>query len=64
MTVSSDLIVDEIKRYREEYAARFNYDLRALVRDVQSRQADDNRRVVRGEPRRAQKTTATQEPSS
>jgi hypothetical protein len=53
--MSSDPIVDEIKRFREQYAARFNYDLKAIVRDLQSRQRDGNRAVVRREPRRPQK---------
>jgi len=47
-----DPIVDEIKRFREQYAARFNHDLQAIVRDVQSRQQDGNRQIVRGVPRR------------
>jgi hypothetical protein len=50
----SDPIVDEIKRFREQYAARFNYDVEAIVRDTQSRQRDGNRQVVRREPRRPQ----------
>ena len=47
-----DPIVEEIKRYREEYAARFNHDLRAILEDIQRRQGDGNREVVRREPRR------------
>jgi len=27
-------IIDEIHRLREEYAARFNYDIAAMVRDI------------------------------
>lgn len=50
--MASDPIVEEIKRIREEYAARFNYDLEAIVRDAQSRQHEGNRQVVRREPRR------------
>lgn len=36
--VWKDEIVDEIHRGREEYAARFNYDIAAMVRDIQQRQ--------------------------
>jgi hypothetical protein len=62
--VFSDPIVDEIKRIREQYAARFNYDLKAMVRDLQSRQRDGNRQVVRREPRRPQKPAAPQKSGS
>jgi hypothetical protein len=59
-----DPIVEQIKRIREEYAARFNYDLEAIARDVRSRQEDDNRQVVRRPPRRPQKAAASQESKS
>jgi hypothetical protein len=35
----NDPIVDEIRRIREEHAARFNYDLWAIYQDIQERQA-------------------------
>jgi len=56
--VTSDPIVDEIKRYREQHAAKFNYDLRAIVADVQQRQSLDGRKVVRRERRPPQVQTA------
>lgn len=56
--MTSDPIVDEIKRYREQQAAKFNYDLRALVADAQRRQSADGRKVVRRERRRPQVKTA------
>ena len=34
----SDPIVDEIRRIREEHAASFNYDLRAIFEDLVERQ--------------------------
>jgi len=33
----SDPIVDEVRRARDPYAARFNYDLRAIYRDLKER---------------------------
>ncbi len=51
-----DPIVDEIRRYREEYAARFDYDIDAIVNDVQRRQATDGRPVVTRPPRPVDKT--------
>lgn len=59
-----DPIVEEIKRYREEYAARFNYDIRAIGEDIQSRQRDGGREVVRREPRRVQKPEVPKTSSS
>lgn len=55
--MTSDPVVDEIKRYREEVAARFHYDLRAIVADVQRRQTADGHKVVRLAPRRPQVQT-------
>jgi hypothetical protein len=34
----SDPILDEIHRYREEYAARFNYDHAAMFCDIKERE--------------------------
>jgi hypothetical protein len=56
LTMFRDPIVEEIKRYREQYAARFNYDLRAIGEDIQRRQRDGGREVVRREPRRVRKS--------
>ena len=34
----NDPIVDEVRRVRAEHAARFNYDLRAIFRDIKEQQ--------------------------
>ena len=34
----NDPIVDEVRRVRGEHAARFNYDLWAIYRDIQEQQ--------------------------
>ena len=57
----SDPIVDEIKRYREEYAARLNHDLAAIVEDVRQRYSSDKQDLVCREPRHVQTTTASEE---
>ena len=41
-----DPIVLETRKYREEYAASFGYDLGRIVADLQSRQGCDGRMVV------------------
>lgn len=53
--MSSDPIVAEIRRIREQIAAEFNYDLHAMVKDAQQRDATGDRLVVRREPRPALK---------
>ena len=53
--MSSDPIVAEIRRIREQIAAEFNYDLHAMVKDAQQRDAAGDRLVVRREPRPAMK---------
>jgi hypothetical protein len=42
----SDPIVDEVRRVRDAYAARFNYDLRAIYRDLKEQEERSGRRVV------------------
>lgn len=46
-----DPIVAEIRRIREEIAAEFHYDLHAMVKDAQERDASGDRPVVRRQPR-------------
>lgn len=38
--------VAEVRRIREAQAAKFNYDLDAIFKDVQSREGRDGRQVV------------------
>ncbi len=42
-----DPIVDEVRRIRDEYAARFDYDLNAIFRDLKEREAESVEPVVR-----------------
>jgi hypothetical protein len=42
----TDNIVEEVRRVREEYAKRFNYDLRAIFADIKQQQADSGREFV------------------
>jgi len=50
--MSSDPIIDEIREIRQHYAAQFGFDIRAMVRDAQQRDAAGDRTVVRLPPRR------------
>ena len=50
--MQSDPIVNEIREIRECRAARFGYDIRAIVKDAQERDAVGDREIVRLQPRR------------
>ena len=52
--MGKDPILEELHRVREEYAARFNYDLRAMYRDLKARQESGEFVVVRRAPRLSQ----------
>ena len=47
-----DPIVEEVRKYRQEYAAKFNYDLDAIVRDIQAREKVSKAKFVSFPPRR------------
>jgi hypothetical protein len=41
-----DTIVEEIHKYRNEYAKQFNYDIHLICQDVRKKQGKGGRRVV------------------
>lgn len=41
-----DPIVDEVRAIREELAAKFDFDIRKIVKDAQKRQASSPARIV------------------
>ena len=49
--MEKDLILEELHRVREEYAARFNYDLQAMYRDLKAREERGEFVVVHHSPR-------------
>ena len=49
----TDPIIDELRAARNEHAARFNYDVEAIFRDIQAQQEASGREYVRLPPRRA-----------
>jgi hypothetical protein len=50
--MSTDSIVDEIRRIRDAYAKRFDYDLEAICKDLREKQERSGRKVVSLPPRR------------
>ena len=47
----NDPIVEEIRKYREQYAAKFRYDLAAICADLRKRQATCGHQVVSRPPK-------------
>jgi len=47
-----DPIVKEVRQVREAYAARFDYDLVAICRDLKQQEQNSGRRFVSYAPRR------------
>jgi len=41
-----DPIVEEIHKFREEYARQFNFDIDAICKDIQIKQAEGGRKLV------------------
>jgi hypothetical protein len=50
--MTDDPIVAEVRKARDEYAKRFNYDLDAICDDLQQRQVQAGRKVVSLPPKR------------
>lgn len=46
-----DPIVEEIRQLRQQYAAQFNHNLKAICEDLRERQKKGNRKVVTLPPR-------------
>jgi hypothetical protein len=59
-----DPIVAEVRQARENYARQFGYDLRAIGRDLQQKQAASGRKVVALPPKRSLGATPTQPAAS
>jgi hypothetical protein len=51
----NDPIVEQIRKYRDQYAARFDYNLAAICRDLRERQRTCGREVVSRPPKKVGK---------
>ena len=47
-----DEIVEEVRTARDEYAAKFNYDLEAIYKDIKEQEEQSRRRVVSLPPKK------------
>jgi len=50
--MAKDPIVDEVRRIREEQAARYSFDLKAILDAAKKRQRRSRRKVVSFPPKR------------
>lgn len=48
-----DPIVEEVRKYRQQYAEKFNFDLHAICVDLRQRQKNSRREVIHLPPKRA-----------
>lgn len=58
--MQDDPIVKEVRRVREAYAARFNYDLEAIFQDLKRQERESGRTFVSFPPRRIGKARGKQ----
>ena len=49
--MTQDAIIQEIRKYRDEYAKKFDYDIETMGRDIRKRQAQSGRKAVEGSPK-------------
>jgi hypothetical protein len=59
-----DPIVEEVRRIRDAHAARFNYDLRAICRDLKELEAKSGRTYVNYPPKPAREESRKASPPS
>lgn len=52
LSMWNDEIVEEIRRTRDEYAARFNYDLAAIYQDLKEQQDRSEHKIISLPPRK------------
>ncbi len=50
--MNDDPITQEVRKARDEYAKKFNYDLDAICRDLQEKQQQPGKQVVSFPPKR------------
>lgn len=59
-----DPIVEEIRQLRQQYAAQFNHDLKAICQDLRERQKKSGRKVVTLPPRPARQVKMDDQPAA
>jgi len=49
-----DEIVEEVRKVRDEYAAKFDYDLNAIYKDIKKQEKKSRRKIVSLQPKKAE----------
>ena len=57
----NDPIVDEVRRIKNELAARFNYDLDAIFQDIKEREKNSGLKFVQGVARKPEPNEALEQ---
>ena len=60
--MKDDPIVAEVRRIRHEHAARFNYDLDMIVKDLKMQERASGQACISLPPRRTRKATRKEMP--
>ena len=55
----NDPIIEEVRQHRQAHAARYNNDLAAICKALQSREQTSGRIVVNRQPRHVHQTSGT-----
>lgn len=55
--MEDDPIIAELRKIRDEHAKRFDYDIKAIIEDLQKSQEEQPGKLVEREPRRLLKKT-------
>ncbi|HJX27204.1 MAG TPA: hypothetical protein VJ885_04780 [Thermoanaerobaculia bacterium] len=59
----NDPIVEEVRKVREEHAARFDYDLERIFQDLKEQEKKSGRKVVSLPPKRPQEAATSRQKS-
>jgi hypothetical protein len=53
-----DEIIEEVRKTRDEYAAKFDYDLDAIYKDIKKQEKKSRRKVVSLKPKKVERISA------
>lgn len=53
-----DPIVEDIRKFREAHAKKFNYDLNAIYQDLKKQEQESKRKIVSLRPKRIETSQA------
>lgn len=53
-----DEITEEVRKTRDEYAAKFDYDLDAIYQDTKKQEENSKRKVVSLKPKKVERISA------